>query len=62
MASVEVTQLSLEVLVNGGQLTPADDSPHPAWMVPLASDREPNPHKATSSALSVCTSAASMPR
>jgi hypothetical protein len=37
------TWLSLEELVNGGQLTPAGDGPRPAWMVPPASDREPNP-------------------
>jgi hypothetical protein len=38
-----VTQLALEELVNGGQLTLAGDGPYPAWMVPPASDREPNP-------------------
>jgi hypothetical protein len=37
------TRLSLEELVNGGQLTPAGDCPHPPWMVPTASVREPNP-------------------
>jgi hypothetical protein len=43
-----VTQLSLEELVNGGQLTPAGEGPHPMWMVPPASDREPNPRRDTS--------------
>jgi hypothetical protein len=38
-----VTQLSLEELVNGRQLTLAGDDPHPAWMVPPASDTEPPP-------------------
>jgi hypothetical protein len=38
-----LTQLALEELVNGGQLTPAGDDPYPAWMVPPVSDREPNP-------------------
>jgi hypothetical protein len=38
-----VTQLALEELVNGGQLSPTGDGPYPAWMVPQVSDREPNP-------------------
>jgi hypothetical protein len=37
------TRLLLEELVNSEQLTLAGDGPHPAWMVPPASDREPNP-------------------
>jgi hypothetical protein len=37
------TRLSLEELVTGGQLTPAGDDPHPAWMVPPVSDRELSP-------------------
>jgi hypothetical protein len=36
-------RLSLEALVLGGQLTPADDGPNPVWMVPLSSNIEPNP-------------------
>jgi hypothetical protein len=36
------TRLSLEELVTGGQLTLAGDGPPSAWMVPPASDREPN--------------------
>jgi hypothetical protein len=43
-----VTQLSLEELVNGRQLTLAGDDPHPAWMVPPASDTEPPPRRAMS--------------
>jgi hypothetical protein len=38
-----VTPFSLNELVNGGQLTPAGEGTCPAWMVPLASHREPNP-------------------
>jgi hypothetical protein len=37
------TRLSLEELVNSGQLTTAGDDPHPAWMIPPASNKEPNP-------------------
>jgi hypothetical protein len=37
------TWLSLEELVIGWQLTPADDDPHPTWMVPSSLDREHNP-------------------
>jgi hypothetical protein len=38
-----VTPFALNELVNVGLLAPADDRMHPAWMVPPASDREPNP-------------------
>jgi hypothetical protein len=38
-----VTQLALEELVNGRQLTPAGDGPYPAWIVQPVSDGEPNP-------------------
>jgi hypothetical protein len=38
-----MTQLALEKLVNGGQLTLAGDGPYPVWMVPPTSNREPNP-------------------
>jgi hypothetical protein len=38
-----VTLLALNELVNGGLLAPAKEGMYPAWMVPLASDREPNP-------------------
>jgi hypothetical protein len=38
-----VTPFALNELVNGGLLAPAGDSMYPAWMVPPASDREPNP-------------------
>jgi hypothetical protein len=34
---------SLEALVLSGQLASANDGPNPAWMIPLSSDREPNP-------------------
>jgi hypothetical protein len=35
--------LALNELVNGVLLAPADDGMYPTWMVPPASDREPNP-------------------
>jgi hypothetical protein len=38
-----VTQLALNELVNGGLLAPAGDGMYSAWIVPSASDREPNP-------------------
>jgi hypothetical protein len=38
-----VTQLALNELVKGGLLAPPSDEMYPAWMVPPASDREPNP-------------------
>jgi hypothetical protein len=38
-----VTPLALNELVKGGQLLPAGDGPYPAWMVPLVTEREPNP-------------------
>jgi hypothetical protein len=53
-----MTQLALEELVNGGQLTRTSDGPYPVWMVLPASDREPNPRRATSSASSTCMSVA----
>jgi hypothetical protein len=34
---------ALNKLVNGGLLAPAGDGMYPAWMVPPASDKEPNP-------------------
>jgi hypothetical protein len=38
-----VTPLALNELVNSGLLAPTGDSMYPAWMVPPALDREPNP-------------------
>jgi hypothetical protein len=38
-----VTPFALNELVNGGLLAPAGEGWYPAWMVPLASDRETNP-------------------
>jgi hypothetical protein len=38
-----VTPFALNELVNGGLLAPNVEEASPAWMVPLASDREPNP-------------------
>jgi hypothetical protein len=38
-----VTPRVLNELVNGGLLAPAGEGMYPAWMVPSASDREPNP-------------------
>jgi hypothetical protein len=38
-----VTLFTLNKLVNGGQLAPAGEGTYPAWMVPPASHREPNP-------------------
>jgi hypothetical protein len=38
-----VTPFALNELVNGGLLAPAGEGEYPAWMVPLASDRERNP-------------------
>jgi hypothetical protein len=38
-----VTPFTLNELVNGGLLAPAGEGTYPAWMVPPASDREPNP-------------------
>jgi hypothetical protein len=37
-----VTLFAPNELVNGGLLAPTGDGPYPAWMVPMASDREPN--------------------
>jgi hypothetical protein len=37
-----VTLFALNELANGGLLEPAGDGMYPAWMVPPASDREPN--------------------
>jgi hypothetical protein len=34
---------TLNELVNGGQLAPNVEGQPPAWIVPLAADREPNP-------------------
>jgi hypothetical protein len=38
-----VTPFALNELVNGGLLAPTGEGAYPAWMVPPASDREPNP-------------------
>jgi hypothetical protein len=38
-----VTLLALNKLVNGGLLAPTDEGAYLPWMVPLVSDREPNP-------------------
>jgi hypothetical protein len=38
-----VTQFALNELVNGGQLAPNVEGQPPAWIVPPATDREPNP-------------------
>jgi hypothetical protein len=38
-----VTRFALSELVNGGQLAPNVDGQPPAWIVPPAADREPNP-------------------
>jgi hypothetical protein len=37
-----VTRFTLSELVNGGQLTPNMDGQPLAWIVPPATDREPN--------------------
>jgi hypothetical protein len=38
-----VTRFALSELVNGGQLVPNVDGQPAAWIVPSATDREPNP-------------------
>jgi hypothetical protein len=38
-----VMRFALSELVNGGQLAPNVDGQPPAWIVPPAMDREPNP-------------------
>jgi hypothetical protein len=38
-----VTRFALSELVNGGQLVPNVDEQPAAWIVPLVTDREPNP-------------------
>jgi hypothetical protein len=38
-----VTAFALNELVNGGQLAPNVEGQCPAWIVPPATDREPNP-------------------
>jgi hypothetical protein len=38
-----MTRFALRELMNGGQLAPNVDGQHVAWIVPLATDREPNP-------------------
>jgi hypothetical protein len=38
-----VTEFVLHELENGGQLAPNVDGQPPAWIIPLAADREPNP-------------------
>jgi hypothetical protein len=38
-----VTPFALNELVNGGQLAPNMEGQPPAWIVPPAMDREPNP-------------------
>jgi hypothetical protein len=37
-----VTPFALNELVNGGQLAPNVEEAPPAWIVPPATDREPN--------------------
>jgi hypothetical protein len=48
MAPVVCEPAVAEELVTGGQLTPDGDDPRSMLMVPLSSDREPTPHRATS--------------
>jgi hypothetical protein len=43
MEPLAVTRFALSELVNGGQLAPNVDGQPAAWIVPLATDREPNP-------------------
>jgi hypothetical protein len=38
-----VTAFALNELVNGGQLAPNVEGSPPVWIVPPATDREPNP-------------------
>jgi hypothetical protein len=38
-----VTEFALHEFENGGQLVPNVDRQPPAWIVPPAADREPNP-------------------
>jgi hypothetical protein len=38
-----VTDFALNELANGGQMAPNVDGQPPAWIVPPAADREPNP-------------------
>jgi hypothetical protein len=38
-----VTRFALSELVNGGQLAPNVDGQPAVWIVPLATDRDPNP-------------------
>jgi hypothetical protein len=38
-----VTKFALSELVNGGQLAPNVDGQPAAWIIPLATDQEPNP-------------------
>jgi hypothetical protein len=38
-----VTEFALNQLMNGGKLAPNVDGQPPAWIVPPAADREPNP-------------------
>jgi hypothetical protein len=38
-----VTRFALSELVNGGQLAPNVDGQPAAWIIPLATDQEPNP-------------------
>jgi hypothetical protein len=38
-----VTALALRELENGGQLAPSVDGQPPAWIIPLAAEREPRP-------------------
>jgi hypothetical protein len=38
-----VTLFALNEQVNSGLLAPGDEGAYPAWMVPPASNREPNP-------------------
>jgi hypothetical protein len=38
-----VTEFALHELVNGGQLAPNVEGSPPAWIIPPATDQEPNP-------------------
>jgi hypothetical protein len=54
-----VTRFALSELVNSVHLAPNVDGQPPAWIVPPAMDREPNPPYTTSSASCDTTSVAS---
>jgi hypothetical protein len=54
--------LALNELVNGGLLAPAGHGMYPVWMVPPASDREPNPAHGYVTSFVRLHSVASLPR